>query len=106
MYVDDLVEAIWRLMSSSVTARSTSQSAGDDTARAGQAHHPLASSRSEIDSIRCPRTIQVRQPDITRARRRCLGWEPASDTDEGLRLTLTGSGASWTRERRRENHDR
>ena len=34
---------------------------------------------------------QIRQPDITRARE-VLGWEPTTELEAGLRLTLSSSG--------------
>ena len=88
-YIDDLVEGIWRLMSSETT----------DPVNIGNPHEMtllelakriivLAGSASEIVFQPLPvDDPKVRQPDITRARTR-LGWEPRVDTDEGLRRTL------------------
>ena len=89
MYIDDLVDGIWRLMSSSIT----------DPVNIGNPHEMtllelakriigLAGSRSEIQFHPLPEDDpKVRRPDITRART-LLGWEPRVDTDDGLQLTL------------------
>jgi dTDP-glucose 4,6-dehydratase len=89
MYIDDLVEGIWRLMNSNVA----------DPVNIGNPQEMtlldlakriirLAGSSSEIAFRPLPEDDpKVRQPDITRART-LLGWEPRIDTDEGLRLTL------------------
>ena len=89
MYIDDLVEGIWRLM-------------GADTSDPVNIGNPqemtlldlakriirLAGSSSEIVFQPLPEDDpKVRQPDIARART-LLGWEPRVDTDEGLRRTL------------------
>jgi dTDP-glucose 4,6-dehydratase len=88
-YIDDLVEGIWRLMSSNVT----------DPVNIGNPQEMtlldlakriirLAGGQSEIVFQPLPEDDpKVRQPDITRART-LLGWEPRVDTDEGLRLTF------------------
>jgi dTDP-glucose 4,6-dehydratase len=88
-YIDDLVEGIWRLMSSNVT----------DPVNIGNPQEMtlldlakriirLAGDQSEIVFQPLPEDDpKVRQPDITRART-LLGWEPRVDTDEGLRLTF------------------
>jgi len=89
MYVDDLVEGIWRLMSSSVTDPVNMGNPQEMTLlELAKRIIRLASSQSEIRFDPLPEDDpKVRQPDITRART-LLGWEPRVDTDEGLRLTL------------------
>ena len=89
MYIDDLVDGIWRLMNSDIS----------DPVNLGNPHEMtllelakriirLAGGASDIVFRPLPEDDpKVRQPDITRARTR-LGWEPRVDTDEGLRLTL------------------
>jgi dTDP-glucose 4,6-dehydratase len=93
MNVDDLVEGIWRLMSSSVTDPINIRNPQEITLlELAKRIIRFASSRSEIRFDPLPEDDpKVRQPDITRART-LLGWEPRVDTDEGLRLTL-----SWFR---------
>jgi nucleoside-diphosphate-sugar epimerase len=88
-YIDDLIDGIWRLMSSNVS----------DPVNIGNPHEMtllelakrilrLTGSKSSISFQPLPvDDPKVRQPDITRART-LLGWEPRVDTDEGLRLTL------------------
>jgi dTDP-glucose 4,6-dehydratase len=89
MYIDDLTEGIWKLMSSNVV----------DPVNIGNPQEMtlldlakriirLAGGHSEIVFHPLPEDDpKVRQPDITRART-LLGWEPRVDTDEGLRLTF------------------
>jgi nucleoside-diphosphate-sugar epimerase/intein/homing endonuclease len=95
MYIDDLVDGLWRAMNSDVS----------DPINMGNPHEMtllelakriirLAGSASDIVFHPLPvDDPKVRQPDITRART-LLGWEPRVDTDEGLRLTL-----DWFRDR-------
>ena len=89
MYIDDLVEGIWRLMSSSavdpVNIGNPQEMTLLDLAKRIVR---FAGSTSEIVFEPLPEDDpKVRQPDITRARS-VLGWEPRVDTDEGLRRTL------------------
>jgi dTDP-glucose 4,6-dehydratase len=88
-YVSDLVEGIYRLMTSDES----------DPVNIGNPHEitirqlaekivALTGSKSRIVSRPLPvDDPKVRQPDITRARR-LLGWEPKVPLDEGLALTL------------------
>jgi dTDP-glucose 4,6-dehydratase len=88
-YIDDLIEGIWRLMSTNVT----------DPVNIGNPQEMtlldlakriirLAGGQSEIVFHPLPEDDpKVRQPDITRART-LLGWEPRIDTDDGLRRTF------------------
>jgi dTDP-glucose 4,6-dehydratase len=88
-YVSDLVDGIFRLMSSDVA----------DPVNIGNPHEltirqlaekviALTGSRSRIVSRPLPvDDPKVRQPDITRART-LLGWEPRVTLDEGLPKTL------------------
>ena len=88
-YVSDLVDGIFRLMSSEVT----------DPVNIGNPHElsirqlaekviVLTGSRSRIVSRPLPvDDPKIRQPDITRARQ-LLGWEPRVTLDEGLPRTL------------------
>ena len=88
-YVSDLVDGIFRLMSSDVS----------DPVNIGNPHEltirqlaekviALTGSRSRIVSRPLPvDDPKIRQPDITRARK-LLGWEPRVTLDEGLPRTL------------------
>ncbi len=88
-YVSDLVDGIFRLMSSDVS----------DPVNIGNPHEltirqlaekviALTGSRSRIVTRPLPvDDPRIRQPDITRARSR-LGWEPRVTLDEGLPRTL------------------
>jgi dTDP-glucose 4,6-dehydratase len=88
-YVSDLVDGIFRLMSSDVS----------DPVNIGNPHEltirqlaekviALTGSHSRIVSRPLPvDDPKIRQPDITRART-LLGWEPRVGLDEGLPLTL------------------
>ena len=89
MYIDDLVEGIWRLMSAA-TADPVNIGNPQEMTLLDLAKRiiRLAASSSEIVFHPLPEDDpKVRQPDITRART-LLGWEPRVDTDEGLRRTL------------------
>jgi dTDP-glucose 4,6-dehydratase len=89
MYVDDLVDGIWRLMSSKVTEPVNIGNPREMTLLAlAERIIRLAASPSTIQFHPLPEDDpRVRQPDITRART-LLGWEPRIDTEEGLRLTF------------------
>jgi len=88
-YVSDLVDGIFRLMSSDVS----------DPVNIGNPHEltirqlaekviALTGSRSRIVTRPLPvDDPKIRQPDITRARH-LLGWEPRVGLDEGLPRTL------------------
>ncbi len=88
-YVSDLVDGIFRLMSSDVS----------DPVNIGNPHEltirqlaekiiALTGSRSRIVTRPLPvDDPKIRQPDITRARQ-LLGWEPRVGLDEGLPRTL------------------
>jgi len=88
-YISDMVDGIYRLMSSSESdpvniGNPTEMTIGDLAARI----IALAGSRSRI--VLRPLPVddpRVRQPDITRART-LLGWEPRVPLDEGLARTL------------------
>ena len=89
MYIDDLVEGIWRLMSSDVSDPVNIGNPQEMTLlELAKRILRLAGSTSSIAFRPLPEDDpKVRQPDITRART-LLSWEPRVDTDDGLRLTL------------------
>ncbi len=88
-YVSDNVEAIWRLLGSScaepVNIGNPVEMTIMDFARAVQRH---VGSTCAIAFKPLPQDDpRVRRPDITRARE-VLGWAPAIDFEEGMRLTV------------------
>jgi dTDP-glucose 4,6-dehydratase len=88
-YVSDMVDGIYRLMSSDVTDPVNVGNPQELTIRQlAEKVIALAGSRSRIVSRPLPvDDPKVRQPDITRARR-LLGWEPKVPLEDGLRRTL------------------
>lgn len=94
-YVDDNVEAIWRLLGSSC----------QDPVNVGTPHELTILEFAQAVQRLVGRTVplehrplpqddpRVRKPDITRARQ-LLGWEPKIEFDEGMRRTI-----AWFRER-------
>ncbi len=89
MYIDDLVEGIWRLMNSDISDPVNIGNPQEMTLlELAKRILRLAGSTSSIAFRPLPEDDpKVRQPDITRART-LLSWEPRVDTDDGLRLTL------------------
>jgi len=88
-YVDDLVEGIWRLLHSDEPMPTNLGNPYEMTINQfAQKVLELTGSDSEIVYRTLPQDDpQVRQPDITKARR-LLNWEPKVELDEGLRRTL------------------
>jgi dTDP-glucose 4,6-dehydratase len=88
-YITDLIDGIWRLMQSRVTAPVNIGNPHEMTLlELAKRIIRLSRSASEIVFRPLPEDDpKVRQPDITRART-LLGWEPRIDVDEGLALTL------------------
>jgi dTDP-glucose 4,6-dehydratase len=89
MYVDDLIEGVWRLMGSETNEPVNLGNPQEMTLlELAKRIIRLAGSRSPIEFHPLPADDpKVRQPDITRARTR-LGWEPRVEVDDGLRRTL------------------
>jgi dTDP-glucose 4,6-dehydratase len=88
-YVSDLIDGIFRLMSSDVSDPVNIGNPNELTIRQlAEKVIALTGSRSRIVSRPLPvDDPKVRQPDITRART-LLGWEPRVSLDEGLPRTL------------------
>jgi dTDP-glucose 4,6-dehydratase len=97
MYIDDLIDGIWRLIGATISDPVNIGNPQEMTLlELAKRIIRLAGSSSEIVFRALPEDDpKVRQPDITRART-ALGWGPRVDTDEGLRLTL-----EWFRTRLR-----
>ena len=88
-YVSDLVDGIFRLMSSSEVNPVNIGNPHEMTIRQ-LAERIIALTGSKSRIVEKPLPVddpRVRQPDITRART-ILGWEPKVSLDEGLRTTL------------------
>jgi dTDP-glucose 4,6-dehydratase len=94
-YVDDHVEAIWRLLRSSYQDPVNIGNPHEMTVLAfAEAVQRLVGSRCPIEHRPLPEDDpKVRQPDITRAKE-VLGWEPKIDFEEGMRRTI-----AWFRQR-------
>jgi dTDP-glucose 4,6-dehydratase len=88
-YISDMVDGIYRLMSSDVSDPVNLGNPQELTIRQlAEKVIALTGSRSRIVSRPLPvDDPKVRQPDITRARS-LLGWEPKVPLEEGLRRTL------------------
>ena len=94
-HYSDLVEGIWRLMSSSATDPVNIGNPNEMTLLdLAKLIIRLSGSSSDLRFIPLPvDDPKVRQPDITRART-LLGWEPRVDVEHGLRETI-----EWYRSR-------
>ena len=88
-YVDDLVEGIYRLLMSDVVEPVNVGNADEITIKAfAEEIIAITGSDSTITHEPLPKDDpQVRQPDISRARKE-LDWRPAVDRRDGLRRTL------------------
>jgi dTDP-glucose 4,6-dehydratase len=88
-YVSDLVDGIFRLMTSDVTDPVNIGNPRELTIRElAERVVALSGSRSKI--VERPLPVddpKIRQPDITRARK-LLGWEPKVSLEDGLPRTL------------------
>ena len=94
-YVDDLVEGIYRLLHSDEVEPVNIGNPGEFTIRQfAEIINHLTDNAAGITfkDMRTQDDPQVRQPDISKARR-VLGWEPQVDVEEGLRRTIP-----WFRE--------
>lgn len=90
MYVDDLVEGVWRLSQSDFVEPVNIGNPEEITIlEFAKEIIELTGSDSEIVFEELPKDDpQVRQPDISRARE-VLDWEPRYERKEGLKKTLT-----------------
>ena len=88
-YVDDLVEGIWRLLSSTESLPVNIGNPREMTIlEFAEKVLELTGSKSQIEHRDLPvDDPKVRQPDISKARR-LLGWEPVVPLEEGLVKTL------------------
>ncbi len=97
-YVSDMVEGIYRLLLSNEVEPVNIGNPGEFTVREfAEIVNRLTGNKAGIvyKDLRTQDDPQVRQPDITRARR-ILGWEPQVSLEEGLLRTIP-----WFREQLR-----
>jgi dTDP-glucose 4,6-dehydratase len=94
-YVDDNVEAIWRLLGSGYGEPVNIGNPHEMTVLAfAEAVQRFVGSRCPIEHRPLPEDDpKIRRPDITRAKE-ILGWEPKIGFEEGMRRTI-----AWFRER-------
>jgi dTDP-glucose 4,6-dehydratase len=96
-YVDDLVEGLWRLLSSELPGPVNLGNPEEVTInQLAELIRKLSGSSSEIVHVERPvEDPSVRCPDISLARR-ALGWEPRVSLEEGLKRTVAWAGeAGW-----------
>jgi dTDP-glucose 4,6-dehydratase len=96
-FVDDLIEGIWRLVTSEVEGPLNLGNPEEVPVLAlAELIRDLVGSRSPIDLTDRPvDDPQVRCPDISLARS-TLGWEPVVTLREGLERTIDWARGSWT----------
>lgn len=101
-YVSDLVEGIYRLLHSSEVEPVNIGNPGEFTIKAfAEIVNRLTDNHGGIiyKPLRTQDDPQVRQPDISKAKR-VLDWEPSVSLEDGLRLTIP-----WFREQLRRRRE-
>jgi dTDP-glucose 4,6-dehydratase len=95
-YVDDMVEAFWRLLRSDVQDPVNLGNPEEVTVlRLAEMIRDTAGSRSDITFTERPvDDPEIRSPDISVARDR-LGWEPQVPLEEGLKRTVEWAREAW-----------
>ncbi len=93
-YVEDLIEGLWRLLSSDLVGRPVNLGNPEEVTidQLAELIRKLSGSTSEIVHVERPvDDPSVRCPDISIARR-ALGWDPSTPLEEGLAKTI-----AWAR---------
>jgi dTDP-glucose 4,6-dehydratase len=106
VYVDDLVEGLWRLLRSSYVGPVNIGNPNEMTLRAmAEKVIEITGSASSIEMMPLPPDDpKVRRPDITLAQKVLDGWEPKVSVEEGLRRTCDYFAAALA-ERKASNGD-
>ena len=89
MYVDDLVEGVWRLLGSNYVGPVNVGNPSEMTLRAmAEKVIEITGSSSSIEMMQLPPDDpKVRRPDITLAQKVLDGWEPRVSIEDGLSRT-------------------
>ena len=89
MYVDDLIEGIWRLLGSNYVGPVNVGNPNEMTLRAmAEKVIEITGSSSQIETMPLPPDDpKVRRPDISLAQQVLDGWEPRISIEDGLRRT-------------------
>jgi dTDP-glucose 4,6-dehydratase len=96
-YVDDLVEGVWRLLTSDVVGMTVNLGNPEEVKVLDLARTIVLLAGSDSDVIYTERPIddpEVRCPDISRARS-LLGWAPRIPLADGLPRTIEWARATW-----------
>jgi dTDP-glucose 4,6-dehydratase len=89
MYVDDLIEGVWRLLGSNYVGPVNVGNPNEMTLRAmAEKVIEITGSSSSIETLPLPPDDpKVRRPDITLAQKVLDGWGPKISIEDGLRRT-------------------